>query len=664
MNRRTLAISLLLFLATLGVYGRAAWFGFIAYDDPKYVSENEQVLAGLSARGIAWAFTTDRASNWHPLTWLSHMLDVTLFGPSPGPMHLVNVLLHALAAVVLFLALLRMTGAAWASAFVAALFALHPTRAESVAWIAERKDVLSGLFWMLTLWAYAAFVQRGGAWRYALVLLAFALGLMAKPMLVTLPCELLLLDVWPLRRLGPGALEAARRTPGRLMLEKAPLLALALIACIMTLRAQQGAMADASALPPGARFDNAVVAYARYLGLLLYPHDLAVLYPHRAGGWSGAAVVGSITLLLVITALAASQYRGRGRRRVYLLVGWLWFLGALVPVIGIVQVGVQSMADRYTYLPFIGLFIAVAWGARDLATWRPRMAWPIATAACLAVVLSAVASWRQTGFWSDSRTLFMRTIQVTDDNWMIHNNLGVALGQEGAHREAGLHFLRSMEIRPDDAMAQGNLLLTVERMREGGASVDADLLSAIARMLQRRRAEPSAADWPFNLGVLYRRLDEFDRAIMHFQDALRLQPGDAEACLRLGAAHQDAGEIEAAMASYRRALSLNSDDPAVLKTLAWLLATHPRDDLRDGAEAQRLAERARAATEGRDAEALIVLAAAHAEQGRFDEARALLAPLLGAESDAVRPEWLERARALAAAIDEQRPLRSGASIWR
>jgi tetratricopeptide (TPR) repeat protein len=289
---------------------------------------------------------------------------------------------------------------------------------------------------------------------------------------------------------------------------------------------------------------------------------------------------------------------------------------------------------------------------------------PLTVAAGLAIILCAIAAWRQTGYWADSRTLFTRTLEVTDDNWMIHNNLGVALGQQGDYREAGLHFLRVIEINPDDAMARGNLLFTVERMREGGASVDADLLSAVARMLERERAEPGAADWPFNLGVLYRRLGEFERAIAHFEEAIRLAPGDVEARLRLGGAHQDRGNAMEALRWYRLALQRGGDDPAAIKTLAWFLATQPRDDLRDGAEAGRLAERARVVTEGRDPEAMVVLAAALAESGRFDDARMLLSPLLEAGPEVLRPEWLERARELAAAIDRGRALRSDASIWR
>jgi tetratricopeptide (TPR) repeat protein len=360
--RTEIAVCVALLALTAGAMGVGCWNGFTNYDDTDYVTTNQEVRAGLSAAGLRWAFTSFHAANWHPLTWLSLQLDATLFGPEAAwGYHLTNLLLHAANVLLLFLTLRRMTGAVWRGAAVAALFAVHPAHVESVAWIAERKDVLSGFFWMLTLLVYAWYAERPGWRRYLVVLAAFALGLMAKPMVVTLPCVLLLLDYWPLRRL------AGLRPAAKLVLEKLPLFALTATACVVTMAAQKDAMSSLERLPLSERLMNTAAAYAAYLGELFWPTKLAVLYPHPHGGLTQAEAGRAVVVLAAVTALALLAWRSYP----YLIVGWLWFLGTLVPVIGLVQVGAQSMADRYTYLPYVGLFLALVWGAADLAARRP-----------------------------------------------------------------------------------------------------------------------------------------------------------------------------------------------------------------------------------------------------------------------------------------------------
>ena len=672
MNVRKIVIILLLIASTGIVFGRVGAHDFIDYDDPVYVIENEHVLDGLGIDDIAWAFTTGRASNWHPLTWLSHCLEVELFGPDPGAMHIVNVVLHMLGAVILFLALEKMTGAIWISALVAGLFALHPTRVESVAWISERKDVLSGVFWMLTIWTYTAYVRRGKAWRYVLMASCFALGLLAKPMLVTLPCVLLLLDWWPLNRWAGRKQESStepdqngqrRHSNRRLVLEKVPLLAMSFICCLLTLRAQQGAMASVDEFSGAARLGNAAISFVRYLGLMFSPNELAVLYPYprMTDGrvWSGGQILGAVVLLLLVTALV---FRLRTSHR-FLIVGWLWFLGTLVPVIGVVQVGVQSIADRYTYLPLIGGFIMLAWTVREASRVRAWLKFLLQMMSIAILVLCGIGAWKQVGYWKDSETLFLRTLDVTTDNWMIHNNLGVSYGKSENHRGAAFHFTRVMEIRPDDELAQRNLIYSVQRMREQGETELADLYSAIARALELAREEPGNPDWLFNLGIYFARLDEPERAIANFKEALKENPRDIEAHLRIGAVHQKSGDPTDALEWYRRALRIDSESLSALNTIAWVLATHPRDDVRDGSESIRLAERARIMTENLNPLILLILAAAYAESTRFDDAKTMAQKALDLARQHENTTLVERAQRALASFEAHEPLRDAVPIW-
>ncbi len=520
---RTILAALALLALTLAVYAPVGRFDFVQLDDPTYVTENPHVLGGLTGEAVAWAFTTGHAANWHPVTWLSHMLDVQLFGVAAGPQHLVNLALHAANALLLFGLLVLLTGALWRSALVAALFAVHPLHVESVAWIAERKDVLSTFFLMLTLWAYAGFVRAAGpaaadapppARRsrrvyYALVLVCFGLGLMAKPMLVTLPFVLLLLDIWPLGRLGPAApgagtppvnagfrrreptgspkaAGAKRRSKGRpagagtpgtpgtpgtlallksawpLVREKLPLLAMAVASSIVTLVAQQrgGAVTGFEIYPFALRLQNAVVSIVAYLRDALWPTGLTMLYPFPSAV-PGYQVAGAAAVLAVISL---GVYR-LARKEPYLLVGWLWYLGTLVPVAGLVQVGVQARADRYTYVPLIGIFIMVAWGVAALVGRRPVLRVAVSAAAVGAIVGCALTTRVQAGYWKDSVALFTRatTITLHVDEYEAHMSLGTTLGDQGRVDEAREHFAEAVRLRPESDAARCDLGIALAR---------------------------------------------------------------------------------------------------------------------------------------------------------------------------------------------------------
>ncbi|TAL02253.1 MAG: tetratricopeptide repeat protein [Verrucomicrobia bacterium] len=603
--RQRCLIGALLVVATVAAFWPVLQNGFVNYDDPDYVTENAPVRAGLTAPGAAWAFATGHAANWHPLTWLSHMLDVQLFGLNPGGHHAVNLLLHVLNALLLFTLLTRLTGQTWRSAVVAGLFALHPAHVQSVAWIAERKDVLSGMFMMMTLWAYAAWTRvecrvsrdggrkeldtspcplpnRGGEGKhgaalvaspvtrhssryYWLALVFFGLGLMSKPMLVTLPCVMLLLNFWPLRRVtGDGWRVARPLTPALspgggegeggarssefqlsafvpLLREKIPFFVLAVASCVITVLVQRsgGAVESLGHLSFADRLANAVVAYTRYVGKMFWPTELAVYYP-MPGAWP----VWQISLsAVVVVGVSCIAMRLLSKRR-YFFVGWFWFVGTLVPVIGLVQVGGQSLADRYTYLPFIGLFIAVVWGLSETVERLPGLKRLLCATAILVMLLCAALTNREARRWHDSESLFRRALAVTRDNPIAHFSLGKAL---------------------DDTK-------------------------------------------------------RFAEAIPELEAALKIAPGYAKAHGELALAHEAQGDVAAAIQQYEMALAADPNLPEALNNLAWLRATSADAGLRDGAEAARLAERACALT-GYEKTILIgTLAAAYAEAGRFEEA--------------------------------------------
>jgi tetratricopeptide (TPR) repeat protein len=516
--------ALALFAATLALYAPVRHHQFIDYDDPLYVTENARVRAGLTPDGARWAFTTTHAGNWHPLTWLSHMLDVQLFGLDAGRHHLAGAALHALNAALLLLVLAAATGALAPAALAAALFAVHPLRVPSVAWAAERKDVLSALFFLLALAAYLAHARRPGARRLAAAVALFALGLLAKPMLVTLPLLLLVLDAWPLGRARGAGGSGPGRTPWpALVLEKAPFFALAAASAVVTWLAQHrgGAILP---IPLADRLANAPVAALAYLGSAAWPARLAFFYPFPRAGVPAAAWTAALAALAGLGALAWRQRR----ERPYLLAGWAWYLLALLPVIGLVHVGDHARADRYTYLPLIGPAFALCWLAATAARRRPRLRGALALVAVALLVALSAATRRELAYWKDGPTLFARALAVTTGNFVAHGNLGALLLRDGDVGAALPHLEEAVRLRP--AYYEGLQNLAVARARTGRTREAVDLL---------QRALAVSPDQPvahFNLGQLLASLGDREGARRHFQRALELRPGFAEAARALAAA--------------------------------------------------------------------------------------------------------------------------------
>ena len=535
-----------LILINLAVYAAITSQGFVTLDDPGYVSENPHVLAGLTWSGVRWAWTTGMLANWHPLTWLSHMLDVQIFGAQAGWHHAVSLGLHAVNTLLVFALFLRMTGAVWRSACVAALFAAHPLHVESVAWISERKDVLSALFWLLASLTYVSYTRRRSAGRYALTLGLFALGLLAKPMVVTLPIVLLLLDYWPLGRVDVTRLGASVRS---LYLEKVPFVALAALSGVITFLVQRqgGAVSGLAALPLMVRVTNALVSYVRYLVKMCWPVDLAVFYPYdRAMSvWLG---VGALALLVAMSVLVIRA----SSRAPYLIVGWLWYLVTLLPVIGIVQVGTQAMADRYTYLPLLGPFVMIVWGLHALAARRVQLRTVFSAAAVVSILLCAVAARAQVAVWKDNETLWTHTLAVTRDNYRAEYAIGTILGQQGRPAEARAHFTEAVRLEPGFAEAQFNLGVA-ELTLGNPAEAEAHLVRAL-------QVHPDDANTRYNLAVALVRQGKIDDAVVQYREALRLQPAFAIAENGLGFALQSRGRLDDALAHYNAAIRL---DPAL-----------------------------------------------------------------------------------------------------
>ena len=520
-GRKLMLIAVILAVLAFLPYAQTAGHDFIDFDDTVFVTDNPEVKAGISWEGIQWAVTTFHAGNWLPLTWMSHMLDVSLFGMEPGWHHLVNVLIHALSAALLFLALFRMTGTVWPSAFVAVLFGIHPLHVESVAWVAERKDVLSGLFFMLVLLSYDRYVRRGGAGSYLVVVLCFVLGLLSKSMLVTVPFVLLLLDVWPLGRTsftvaanGP----VGRPVPwSKLLLEKLPFIFMTISVSAITVAAQRegGAMnlMERELLPFGVRLANALVSYAAYLGKTFWPRSLAFIYPHQGANLEGWKITLSAVVLVSVTLMVIRQFR-----RPYLAVGWLWYVGMLVPVIGLVQVGKQAMADRYTYLPLIGIFIMIAWSLKDISSSASSLRKKIIAGAAGVVLLAfLIAAIAQASYWRDYPTLLRHAIKEVPDNWLAHRMLGNVLSERGATEEAIAEYRESIRIQPWNSYGHNNL--AVELARQGKYN------EAIEHYREAIRIRPSYAEAYNNLGNALAVQGRRDEAIEQYREALRLRPG-------------------------------------------------------------------------------------------------------------------------------------------
>ena len=524
----TLLVCLVLILATSAVYGHVTGYGFVNLDDNLYVYENSNVQNGLTSDSMIWAFTTTHAANWHPLIWLSLMLDFELYGLDAGGYHLTNLLLHIANVLLVFFILKLMTGALWRSAFVATLFALHPLHVESVAWVTERKDVLSTLFWLLTMWAYLGYVERPGMRRYLLIIVAFTLGLMAKPMLVTLPFVLLLLDYWPLGRFqvgqSAGALEATAQgliksgqpMPSALSLvwEKIPLFALVAVSSVVTFLAEKGAggLVHSDTLPISIRVANGLVSYVKYMGKMIWPHNLAIFYPHPGQGLPIWKAAGAGVLLLCISIVVV-----RGARRYpYLLVGWLWYIGTLVPVIGFVQVGSQAMADRFTYIPLIGLYIIIAWGVPEIVPRWPHRNLYLAMLSTTVLLFLMALTWKQVQYWKNGISLLEHTLEVTSNNWLCNYNLGTALDKEGRTDDAIKHYQEALRIKPDYAEAHNNLGIAFDKK----GRID----DAINHYQEALRIEPDNAEAHNNLGIDLARKGNIDVAVKHFQKALQINP--------------------------------------------------------------------------------------------------------------------------------------------
>jgi Tfp pilus assembly protein PilF len=591
-------IPLVLALITLAVFWQVRDHEFINLDDEQYVTQNPHVRGGPTAGGLAWAFTTTHASNWHPLTWLSHMLDSQLFGMDPSGHHLVNLLFHVANALLLFLVLNRMTQALWQSAAVAFLFALHPLHVESVAMVAERKDVLSTFFLLLTLWAYFVYTRSPGITRMIPVVVFFALGLLSKPMLVTLPFVLLLLDYWPLGRYAdpertvphslptqgsesPGKKKKQKKKqtgesppvaperkepsdatviPWTLVTEKIPLFALTILSSIMTFHAQLkgGAMSTLDDIPPLKRLGNALISYASYIVKTVFPQGLAVFYPYPASlpAWQ---VLGSAALIGAITFFAI-RFR---KRYPYVLVGWLWYLGTLVPVIGIVQVGMQSMADRYTYVPHIGLFIGVVWGVGELASRQPQGRNILAVLTGVVFASLTVVTWNQVSLWRSSITLFEHALRVTEQNSLAHLNLGVALNRAGKGSEAAEHYREVLRINPNSS--GGHFNLANYYFSTGQKD------KAFRHYREAVRINPRYTNAYNNLGLLMVSERRAEEAIPYYRSAIELDPSNAGIRYNYGIALAAAGRLPEAIEQFKFALEGRPDYPEAHNYLGMAL---------------------------------------------------------------------------------------------
>ena len=566
----TSCICVCLFVLTWVVFGQTLRYDFVNYDDPRYVYQNTRITSGISVANVAWAFSHIHSENWHPLTTITHMLDCQLHGLNASWHHFTNVLLHSFAVVLLFVALERMTGALWRSAFVSAVFAVHPLHVESVAWIAERKDVLSAFFFMLTLLAYLHYTRAPSIGRYLTVALVVALGLMSKPMLVTLPFVLLLLDYWPLERFETRKSNSGRRR-SQLVLEKIPLIALSAASSIVTFLAQRGAIGWTEQLPVSARISNALVSYVIYIRQMFWPAGLAVFYPHPENRLPVLDISLAFVVLVGITA-AAFVFR---KKAPYFITGWLWYLVMLVPVIGLVQVGWQGHADRYTYLPQIGLYIAVTWAVTDFTrTWRfQRMALGVAT-----VIVVGALSWRcclQASYWRDSETLFTHALAVTRNNDVAMNNLGIIFLEKGQLDDAISNLQAAIDVRPENAPAHDNLAKALLRKGQVG------------------------------------------EAMVHYRKFLEIEPENVEARNTLGTALIQQGHVKEAIDQWQDALAIQPENGNAASNLAWVFATCPEDSIRDGSRAAELGEKALRISGGKIPMIYKVLAAAYAESGRF-----------------------------------------------
>ncbi len=693
-NGAVIGVCVLLVVAVGLVFGQTVRHGFINCDDGPYVYENTHVVKGLTLTGIVWAFTTSSFAYWHPVTWLSHMLDCQLWGLNAGGHHLTNVLLHAANAVLLFLMLRQMmglrldksvgassapAGALWPSAFVAAVFAIHPLNAESVAWVAERKNVLGTFFWLLTMGAYLRYVRRPGWRRYVPVVVCYVLGLMSKPMLVTLPFVLLLLDYWPLNRFESSTTlnpQLSTNRALRLVVEKLPLLLLAGVSSIVTYLGQKnlGAVTTLERSPLSLRLASVPINYATYLRNIFWPEGLAI-HPYPPAVPVSLAVM-CLLLLAGITLLVLWGIRSKP----YLAVGWFWFLGTLVPVIGLVQVGATPVADRFTYLPQIGIYLLLAWAMKDLSvSWRCRRQ-VLGAGAAIVVAALMLCAWKQTSYWRNDESLWGHTLACTSGNYLAHNylgcglvvqgriaeaiehyqkaieinpdytdahyNLGIALGEKGQLDEAMAHYQKAIQLKPDYADAYNNLANILAKKGQFAEAivhyqkaiqlnpdyaeahynlgavfgVRGQLDEAVEQYRKAIQLKPDYADVHGNLANVLATQGKLDEAIKEYQRTLELIPNSAQAHFRFGQALQTLHNFAAAKAEYQKVLELDPKHLSAHLSLAWLLATCPEASIRNGAKAVALTQQAEQLAGGESPQILDTLAAAYAEAGQFGKA--------------------------------------------
>jgi tetratricopeptide (TPR) repeat protein len=543
-NKRKVLIYAALTVITLAAFEGLRYNDFVCYDDSLYVSENPNVIQGLTFDSFVWAFKSCKdTANWHPVTWLSHTLDCEMFGLNAHRHHLMNLLFHVANTLLLFFIFERMTGAVWRSAFVAGIFGIHPVHVESVAWMAERKDVLSGLFWMLTIIAYLNYISKGGKSRYLLIVLLFCLGLMAKSMLVTLPFVLLLLDYWPLGRLKTQNAGFKKQAAG-LVCEKLPLFALSLVFCVIAFIAQRsgGAMVSIEKFPLKLRLANIFVSYVSYIGKIFYPANLAVLYPGRMD-FSASKIVISFLILALISRLVVYFHRG------YPEVGWFWYLGTLVPVIGLVQIGSQSIADRYLYLPLIGISVMVGWGFWELVG-RKSYGRPLSGTLCAIIFAVLILLTRQqVEYWRDSITLFNHTLKVTENNSVICNNLGIVLSSQGKFEEAASNYQKAVQIEPRNTRAYCNLALVYSKLGRWNEAVETFRHAILV--------EPNYPDSYCGLGIIYNKLERWNEAVQACKEAIRLQPDFIDAYYNLGLAYNKLGRYSEAADAFKQSIRLS-----------------------------------------------------------------------------------------------------------
>ena len=667
---QVLGVCFFLVVITWVVFGQTIRYDFVNYDDNEYVYANPAITSGLTPQGIIYSLTGGQARNWHPLTTLSHMLDCQLWGVRAGGHHFTNIILHTIAVVLLFLVLKQMTGAMWQSAFVASLFAIHPLRVESVAWISERKDVLSAVFFMLTLGAYTRYTRSPSIGRYLTMSILFALGLMSKSMLVTVPLVLLLLDYWPLKRFAEGF------SPKKLILEKVPLFTLSAATGVATLLVQQSSMAVVEKLPVVWRIGNGLVSCVIYVKQMIWPVGLAVFYPHLGD----QLPIWKIGLAIVLLGTVSAGTITLPRKRPYLITGWFWYLVMLLPVIGLIQVGSQAHADRYTYLPQIGLYVLLVWAITDALVSRLQRR-ILAVAASVAVVALAWCAHDQASYWRDGESLWRHALAVTSRNFMAHDGVGNYLANRGRLDEAIDQFQKALNIFPGYPEIETNLILALTKKGRTDEAIthleallkehpnDAQTHYSLGNALRKRGDLASAmaayekalsiqGRYPaahYALGFTFDQDGQIDEAIAHYQEAIREQPNYPEAYYLLGNDLLKKARVDDAIAAYEQglksrptypeaqrniglallqkgrpseaivhwqnALAAQPDSVDSLNDLAWILATFPDAWIRNANQALALAKRANQLSRDNNPAILRTLAASYAENGRFTEAK-------------------------------------------